>query len=104
MICKFFVVGTVHQAPKRVDDHTVVFQVIARVGTFEPRKIIVTVTAHDNLAKRFVDLKRGAQVIVDGEPRTTREGNPYVHTYSDGQPYALYEITARKIQQIKSLA
>lgn len=104
MICKFVIIGKIHETPQRIDEHSIVFRVIAKVGTFEPRPIIVTVTAYDNLAKRFFDLKRGAQVMVDGEPRTTRQGNPIPHFYSDGQPYALYEVTAKNIFRIKSLA
>lgn len=104
MICKLIIVGTIHEAPKRVDKHSIVFRVIGKVGTFEPRTIIVTVTAHGELAEQSANLKRGAQVMVDGEPKTTRQGNPDIHSYSDGQPYALYEITARTILNLKSLA
>lgn len=103
MICKFVIVGTIHEAPQRIDEHSIVFRVSSRVGTFDRRPIIVTVTAHDDLAERFADLKRGAQVMVDGEPKTTRQGNPILHSYSDGKPYALYEVTAKNILKIKSL-
>lgn len=103
MICRFVVIGTIHETPRILNEGSIVFRILSQVGMFEPHPIVVTVTAHDALAKQFADLKRGAQVMVDGEPKVTARGEPAIHYYTDGKPYAQYEITAKSILRIKSL-
>ena len=102
MLSKVVIVGSVLEAPRRLNETTIVFQVISKTGDHAPRPIVFHVSASDVLAKEFMDLKRGNNVLIDASFKTTPQGNPLLHHYPDGQAYALFDVIAEKITKVKT--
>ena len=101
MLSKAVIVGSVLEAPRRVNPNTIIFQVISKTGDHAPRPIVFHVSASDALAQEFIDLKRGNAVLIDASFKTTPQGNPALHHFPDGQVYALFDVVAEKITKIK---
>lgn len=97
MLSKAVIIGSVYKEPRRLDENTVAFQVISRTGDHPPRPIIFHIVASDKLAAQAMELKRENLVLIDASFKTTAQGNPPLHTYSDGQAYTQYDVIAEKI-------
>ncbi len=103
MLSKVVIIGSVYKEPRLLNENTVAFQVISRTGDHAPRPIIFHITAGDKLAEQALELKRGTLVLIDASFKTTAQGNPPLHTYSDGQPYTQYDVIAEKIAILPSM-
>lgn len=100
MLSSVVIVGNVYKAPRRVNAMTVVFQVLSRTGDYAPRPIVFHVSASGALTEQALSLKLGIGVFVEASFKTTAQGNPQIHTYPDGEPYARYEVIAETITMI----
>lgn len=104
MLSKAVIVGSVVEAPRRVNENTIEFKVISKTGDHAPRPIYFYITASGALAEKFIGLKRGSNVLVDATFKTTPQGNPPLHHYPDGQAYTLFDMIAEKIVEIRTTA